>query len=1015
MANLRRRGRAVVVLPERTLFRSGSDQRVREALVTGYRVDAVISLPAGTLAPFTQVPMNLVVFRRDKPGPTVRFVRVSPKAWNTAPGDDSEDRGRGGLQHSLAELVHAAELAETTIPEGVEAWDVPVHELASRCYELVAKKTGSDALAADLDQVVAADRSVRVERLEQVAEVCSGRRYIRAATTEDSARSDVVASLLRLRDVTDTGIRAPSRFLIGDSKGLVDENDILRDGDVVVTISGAVGNVGLISEATDAVGSIATGDMAVVRVSRGVTPNFLVALLRSPTYQNWLSGHARGAALERLSIQALRSLPIALPPEPIQEAVLDELGGTRGDALGVLARLLTRKERSPFAVWLEGPFIARLAAGKVSDAANGRKALSDAVDALVSLHKHVAGRAARTFLSPSRNKRTDAWFGAARQAAPVLDGVVTIPSGAGRLAALELGRARLYEALRTLDTADGPTVDRLRSVTRGMIQILDEETEAMQESVGLGIGVEPATVVADAVSEVQLRLTNSSEVPLRNVRVDARLIEVRPSIGRGESRPPAREAHIAYLGDGETHHVPMTVHPSDATQPVRISVSWRAQRLDGTSVGDAKQVEVRVRTTRGTVRSRELDSSPYIVGSPVDRREMFFGRADVMERITRQLGTHANVILLEGNRRTGKTSILRQFAAGAPSGWIPVYCSLQDAEGDAKGGIATHNVFRLLARTTGWALYDAGVETWFPDLPACEPGRPFKLAFRNALTEVFAGEYAFEGFAQYIAAAIEASSPRRILLMLDEFDKLQEGIEMGITSPQVPENIRHLLQHQAGLGAIITGSRRLKRLREEYWSALFGLGHRIGISALPIEEARRLVTEPADGMLDYLPQACERVVELCACQPFLVQSLCNRVFEKVAAGSGRTVTLDIVEEVATGMVLDNEHFRTLWGYAGTERRRLLLMLCEGFSEGPDAVNLDLLETQLNEHKVPVSRRDLTSDIAELRELEVIDLDNSHRRSSYRLAVPLMARWLRVNMDLEEAVEQARHEAIEARS
>ena len=57
-----------------------------------------------------------------------------------------------------------------------------------------------------------------------------------------------------------------------------------------------------------------------------------------------------------------------------------------------------------------------------------------------------------------------------------------------------------------------------------------------------------------------------------------------------------------------------------------------------------------------------------------------------------------------------------------------------------------------------------------------------------------------------------------------------------------------------------------------------------------------------------LPQACQRVVELCACRPFLVQSLCNRVFEQVAAGNSRTVTLDIVEEAATGMVRDNEHF-----------------------------------------------------------------------------------------------------------
>ena len=81
--------------------------------------------------------------------------------------------------------------------------------------------------------------------------------------------------------------------------------------------------------------------------------------------------------------------------------------------------------------------------------------------------------------------------------------------------------------------------------------------------------------------------------------------------------------------------------------------------------------------------------------------------------------------------------------------------------------------------------------------------------------------------------------------MLDEFDKLQEGIDSGITSPQVPENIRYLLHTYQGMSAILTGSRRLKRLREEYWSALFGFGHRISVSELPLEDARLLVTRPS--------------------------------------------------------------------------------------------------------------------------------------------------------------------------
>src|SRR5262249_3025565 len=156
---------------------------------------------------------------------------------------------------------------------------------------------------------------------------------------------------------------------------------------------------------------------------------------------------------------------------------------------------------------------------------------------------------------------------------------------------------------------------------------------------------------------------------------------------------------------------------------------------------------------------------------------------------------------------------------------------------------------------------------------------------------------------------------RRVLLMLDEFDKLQEGIDSGVTSPQVPENIRHILQHHQALSAILTGSRRLKRLREEYWSALFGLGYRLGISALPLDDARRLVTEPVSERLRYLPTARDRVVELCAAQPFLIQSICNRIFERAAEWGDRTITVEAVDQAASETVLDNEHFQTLWDYA----------------------------------------------------------------------------------------------------
>ena len=1000
MANLRPGGRAVVALRDSTLYLSGADRQVRKALLSSYCVDAVVSLPAAAFAPYTNLPASLLLFRCHEPRPSVRFVEISSKAWDKVSADGNGNLGRGELPRCLATLVRRHELTDGTVPQDVEAWDVPVQDLAGRDYELVAKRTGNQALQAELERIVAADPSLKVERLDAVAEVRRGLQYERRSTTGTRPALDSAPGLLRVGDIRDTGIRTPSLFLNGEGKVSPKEDGVLRAGDVVVTTSGVVGKIGLISDV--GVGSLATSNMAVVRARGGVTPHFVAALFRSPTYQNWLSGHARGAIVRHLSVRTLRSVPIPIPPVPVQDVVIGELTGTLGDALTALARLLAGTAATPLAVWLETPFVARLAAGRPGGESDRISALSAAADALLSLVAQ-SGRGTELASAEASDQRIGAWLEAARQAAAALDGVASIPRGAGRLAVIVVARLRLNEAQHTLDAAEGAIVNRLRSFTRAVIGLAEEEVRAMQESATVGIGVEPAEVVVGIESEVRLRLTNSSAVPLRDL-----VVETRPAVGN---------VRIAYLAEGATCDVPLTVRAHDATHPLRLVVSWQAHRLDGTPVRNEQEIELQVRSTREAVRSGDLGASPYIVGSPVDRQEMFFGRADVIERIQRQVGasTHANVILLEGNRRTGKTSILQQLGKpGALPGWITVDCSLQDAEGDSKkGGISTRNLYRLFARSTGWALYDAGVETWFPQLPDRTPDRPFKLAFLRALDQAFADEHPFETFEVYIAAAIQAASPRRVLLMLDEFDKLQEGIDARVTSPQAPENIRHLLQDQAGLSAIITGSRRLKRLREEYWSALFGLGYRIGISALSEDDTRRLVTEPVAGRLEYLPHARDRVVELTSRHPFLVQSLCNQVFERAAVTGRRTVTPDVVEEAATEMVRDNEHFRTLWGYAGSERRRLLLALCDRLAKGPDAVNLDLLDLKLDELGVRVHRRrELPDDIAELRELELIDLVDSPRGGAYRLSLPLMAKWLQENVDFRDVVVRAQQEAME---
>lgn len=992
MASLRPGGRAVVAFPDGIFFRSGVEKQIRQRLLSEFYVEGVLALPPGAFTPFTGINSNLIVFRRDEPASSVRFFLV-------------EDFP-SGLRKREAVLpaeqrLFAKQVAQTFRDgkPGTHLWNTPITTLAQRDWELIVKRTGDDALAEQLNTLTETDPTIKLRSLHQIAEVFAGISYKQDVITKDAKHPDVVTGLLRVSDVKDTGAKAPELFLTKAGESKIKEKYYLRPLDIVVTKSGTIGKVGLISDVAGTINAIATHGLAVVRPKEFVTAQFLAALLRSPAYQSWLKGHARGATIQHLSMEALKDLKVPVPPIQVQNRLWQGTHGRISDALSALVRMVIGASDDPLLNWLEQSNTVR-ALAKLTEQAESEERLiwlDRFGKELLNLRNQ--GVHQLVHIPPE----TMPWLTTAATAASALTGIHELPSGTGRLAVLESAYRRINDALELLDNASVAVVERAREVSLDVVKIITREIASTLEDVEIEAHLEPSSVVVGTPNEVALLIQNASSTALRNLR-----IQTDPAIGTGKT---------AYLTEGSEVKIPLLVEPQRAFGTFNFNMTWAASRLDGTPVRGELPLTLAIRSTRESILTSDLGTSPYIVGSPVDREEMFFGRNDVIERIKRQLSTskRANVILLEGNRRTGKTSILKQLQKlEVLPDWLLVDCSFQGAEGHQnKVGMQTQDVYRLMARMIGWTCHDAGVDVWLPGQVAPTSSKPFKVQFLSGLSKAFCADHPFETFELYLQSVLEAIRPRRLLLMLDEFDKLQEGIDSGITSPQVPENIRYLLHKYPNLSAIITGSRRLKRLREEYWSALFGIGHRVGISALPLEAARALVTEPVEGRLLYLPEARDRIVELCARQPFLIQSLCNRVFEYAARSGDRTITPSHLETAVNEMVEDNEHFQTLWGYAATERRRMILALCEQLAEGDDPVNLALLEVKFEEAGILVPRRSgLGSDLEFLRELELIELDPSDRRGSYAPTIPLMAEWIRRNVDFSDLKRKAMKEAEE---
>lgn len=1009
MASLRQGGRAVIALPDGALFRTGPDQKVRKELLTNYCVEGVVSLPAGAFHPYTGIKTSLVLFRREKAAQAVRFMQV--EAWPSIRPEDGLNREKAvEVAHSTADEFRSGTPNDSL-------WETPVKELMAKDWELVAKQTGEETLSRSI-HVLLEDAGVAVQPLKEVAEVFSGVSYEKSGTTPHGDDPSVFAGLVRIADVNRTALQPPSLFLTKEGSERVQSKHRLRTGDILLTTAGTIGKLTVVSESTGTVGAVAAKSLVAIRPKEQLSSQFLKSLLASDAYQEWLRGHAHGATIQHLPIQTLRDLPVLVPQVPIQERVVKQVDEGGDDPFIALLHLLTDASE-PVISWLMGsPDVQELR--RSGQPASRMAFLERIAHSVWTLQNQVIS--SRTHDTPQFAD----WLKDLAEAIKTLQGLNHVPPGAGRMALLDSAQHRIedvHSSVRRLGDAyfagwksgmgfhsELPIKETLLpafasaiNVTKKISRLVRAELDSILEDVKLEPGVEPSAVVAGTENEIQIRVKNLSPLALRNVSVSTS-----PSVGA---------THVGYLAEDETLSFTANIPARTETGPFQFKLRWQADRFDGRPVSGELPLAVDVRSTREAVHLAELGTSPYIVGSPIDRTEMFFGRQDIIDTIQRQLSTshRANVILLEGNRRTGKTSILRHLEApDVLPGWIVVNSSLQGGEGhESKAGLPTNEVFRLMARDIGWAAHDAGLQVWPPDMDPPDPKKRFKVAFVKALSTAFSGSRPFEVFELYIQAVLEAANPRRLLLMLDEFDKLQEGINAGITSPQVPENIRYLLHTYPSLSAILTGSRRLKRLREEYWSALFGFGHRVPVSELPLGDARLLVTQPVEGRLTYVPEARDRVVELGARHPFLIQSLCNRIFERTALSDERTVTVGAVNTAAQEMVKDNEHFRTLWGYAETERKRFVLVLCQQLEGEPDPITLSLLETKFEECGIALPHGDrLGDDLEFLRELELLELQETARGSAYMLAVPLMADWIRRNIDFEDQRQQAVRESEE---
>jgi type I restriction enzyme M protein len=981
LTQLRPNGRAVIVVPQGFLYQQGKTTAVRRWLLENHQVEAVVGLPQGAFLPHTAVKAAILVIRRDG-GPTKKVRMVDGSAFF--------EQAKGKNKAATLQPKKLEEIAYAAGHIDKNSWFIEAEMLPDLGYDLSPTRREVSEFDSVMDSLA---NLVPVKSLRELCEISAGR-SIPSQNLIDEPIDQNPIPYLRIGDIEQGQTNKAKSWLGHDVIHGLPPRHRLRAGDVLISKSGTIGKIGVVRNG--AVGGIASGGLMVLRPdSQQLDPHYLSIILQSKVYQKWLQSKSSGSVISGLQKQFVESLIIPLPPLQIQHRIAHEAKTREMDGLKQLLQVIREKDQHPLADWSDRSLSFLT---DIQNRIDGNSIpLQEIVHTIFSHDfRNVRNQVAHPQVTLSSSEFDLHWVLHLWQVGENLRSLSKVPEGAAQFSLLQRAEYDLQSVSNQI-TGDNSAESRAQEIVLRLREVLKACREKSLGDVAVTIELKTLSLRAGIRGEITLAITNQSALPLHNFTLNCEDLgfQILPF----------------FLPENDVIDLGIEVDAPKEAGDHQIRIEWNATTLEGQPETGIVTLGLRVDLAEETAPVIDLGPSPYFVSEPVSqkRTDVFVGREETIERIKHQLAS-GNTVLLEGNRRAGKTSILKQIEGiNHIQDRLAVYTSLQATEGDSEvAGMRSEAVWRTLAKSIITGVATLEIDVPLPDGTILVKGAGVGIA--RACRKGISSEAPWEDFLEYATLIMNLLAQRGLglVLMIDEFDKLQEGIDNKVTSPQIPENIRYLIQNLSGFSAILTGSRRMQRLRHEYWSALYGLGKQVSVTALEPDAARRLIQKPVEGRLTYTHEAVELLIELTARQPFLIQSLCNQVFELAVENQLRSITATTVNEAASRFVENNEHFASLMDYTETHRRRFIIMLVHKASKGPDLVTFGVILAKLADESIEIAEEDLTNDLRFLQDLELIDYVGDSG-SYYTLTVPLMGRWLECQHDYHALLGNARSE------
>lgn len=366
--------------------------------------------------------------------------------------------------------------------------------------------------------------------------------------------------------------------------------------------------------------------------------------------------------------------------------------------------------------------------------------------------------------------------------------------------------------------------------------------------------------------------------------------------------------------------------------------------------------------------------NPYSTGTPTHNSNLFYGRKKDVTFLKDNLTRDAkSVIVLYGQRRSGKTSLLLQLInSSVLREDIPVLIDMQRASYH----ITIENFLRRVAYYIMQAMKRKGISITTPESTdlKIDPINAFDI-FLDQIEERLAG--------------------RKLILLIDEFEVLEEKVTSGKLQPEIFEYLRDIVQHRQNINFLFSGTHKITEYTRWYRSVFFNIAIHHRLSRLTAQDAEDLIQKPVEGYLEYEPLTVQKIRQLTADQPYLIHLMCRAIVDYCNSQRKSYVTINDVNIVLHEVMNTGRyHFDWLWDQIKPEERVVLAAIAECSKEEGRWLLLTEIEEVYRRYCIQYKNDYLQDTLKTLIEADIIELEQEDsRKSRFRIPVGLTRIWM----------------------